>query len=91
MPTPMAAALTTTGLSEGEAASRLQRDGLNQLPAARPRTVLAIALEVVREPMFVLLIATGAIYLLLGDAEEAVAHALAGGTTDPFGARRVGE
>ncbi len=60
-------------LSDQEAAARLQRDGYNELPSARPRTLIAIALEVVREPMFLLLIASGAVYLLLGDLEEAAA------------------
>jgi len=76
----MAATLTLTtapqstpGLSESEAADRLRRDGFNELPSARPRTVVTIALEVVREPMFLLLIAAGGTYLLLGDAEEAIA------------------
>jgi len=62
-----------TGLTSKEAALRLERDGFNELPAGRPRTVVAIALDVVREPMFLLLIATGGIYLLLGDPEEAIA------------------
>ena len=61
------------GLSDAEAAARLLRDGYNELPSARPRAVIAIALEVVREPMLLLLIASGTIYLLLGDLEEAVA------------------
>jgi Ca2+-transporting ATPase len=61
------------GLSDAEAAERLQRDGYNELPSARPRSIIAIALEVVREPMFILLIASGAIYLLLGDPAEAAA------------------
>ncbi len=72
----MAASLdtpSTPGLSETAAAAGLQRDGYNELPSAKPRSVLAIALEVVREPMFILLIASGAIYLLLGDPAEAVA------------------
>ena len=62
-----------TGLSDAEAAARLQRDGYNELPSARPRSIVAIALEVVREPMFLLLIASGVIYLLLGDPAEAAA------------------
>ena len=33
--------------------------------------VLAIALDVVKEPMFLLLVACGIIYLMLGDIEEA--------------------
>ena len=63
----------TAGLPETVAATRLQRDGHNELPSAKPRSVVAIALEVVREPMFMLLIASGVIYLLLGDPAEAIA------------------
>jgi len=62
-----------SGLSEEEAGARLRRDGFNELPAARPRTLLAIALDVLREPMFLLLIAAGSVYVLLGDPEEALA------------------
>lgn len=60
-----------TGLAEDEARRRLVREGYNELPSARPRSVSAIALSVVREPIFLLLIACGAVYLLLGDAREA--------------------
>jgi len=59
------------GLSASEAAARMARDGFNELPTARPRNLLAIAAGVAREPMFLLLIACGAIYLLLGDRAEA--------------------
>jgi Ca2+-transporting ATPase len=59
-------------LTQQEAASRLAQDGPNELPSAQPRSLLAIAGSVVREPMFLLLIACGAIYLLLGDRGEAL-------------------
>lgn len=58
------------GLTEAEAAARLARDGWNELPSARRRNVLHIALEVVREPMFLLLVACGSIYFFLGEAQE---------------------
>jgi Ca2+-transporting ATPase len=61
------------GLSSQEAAERLLREGPNELPSARPRSTLAIALEVTREPMFLLLIATGVVYLALGETQEAIA------------------
>ncbi|MBI5099340.1 MAG: cation-translocating P-type ATPase [Nitrospirae bacterium] len=61
-----------TGLSEAEAIQRLKREGYNELPSSKRRNVFAIAFEVVREPMFLLLIAGGVIYLLLGDIREAV-------------------
>ena len=60
-----------TGLSEDEAARRLTTDGYNELPSAKPRGLFVIALSVVREPIFLLLIACGVVYLLLGDAREA--------------------
>jgi Ca2+-transporting ATPase len=61
------------GLSHQQAAARLAADGPNELPSARPRTLFDVALDVVREPMLLLLVATGAVYLLLGDLEEAIA------------------
>lgn len=60
------------GLAQADAAARLAAEGYNELPAARRRDTLAIALEVVREPMFLLLVAAGSIYLLLGDVHEAL-------------------
>ncbi|HEX8874285.1 MAG TPA: cation-transporting P-type ATPase, partial [Nitrosospira sp.] len=60
------------GLTDHEAIQRLAEDGPNELPSARPRGVFAIALSVAREPMFVLLVACGTIYLLLGSRQEAL-------------------
>ena len=60
------------GLSASAAAERLRAEGFNELPTARRRSILAIAWGVIREPMFLLLVACGAIYLLLGDKEEAL-------------------
>ncbi|MFA5864154.1 MAG: cation-translocating P-type ATPase [Phycisphaerae bacterium] len=63
---------TIDGLSEREAAQRLLKDGFNELPSSKPRNIFNIALEVVREPMFLLLVAGGAIYMILGDVQEAI-------------------
>ncbi len=60
------------GLSEREAGERLKQEGYNEIPSAKQRSAIAIALSVVREPMFLLLIAAGAIYMLLGDVQEAL-------------------
>ena len=60
------------GLTEQEALERLAEDGYNELPTAKKRTFLHILLEVVREPMFLMLIACGLLYLFLGDREEAL-------------------
>ncbi len=59
------------GLSEAEAARRLKTEGPNELPQARRKNLLKIAAHVFGEPMFLLLIAGGAIYLLLGDRGQA--------------------
>jgi len=60
------------GLTDQEARERLAQDGYNELPAAKKRTFLHILLDVMREPMFLMLIACGLLYLLLGDAEGAL-------------------
>ncbi len=60
------------GLSAAVAADRLRTEGFNELPCSKPRSIFAIAWEVVREPMFLLLVACGAIYLALGDTTEAL-------------------
>ena len=63
--------LNGQGLSSEEAKKRLAAEGPNTLPDAGRRGALAIALEVVREPMLLLLVAGALIYLLLGDVREA--------------------
>ncbi len=60
-----------TGLSSALAQQRLHDDGPNELPSTKPRSPLAIAWQVLREPMFILLISCGSIYLLLGSKQDA--------------------
>lgn len=60
------------GLTEQEAFERLAQDGYNELPSTKKRTFLHILWEIVREPMFLLLIVCGGLYLVLGDPEEAL-------------------
>ena len=59
-----------SGLSEAEAAARLQAEGPNELPTAKPRGVFATAWDIVREPMILLLVGAGAIYLFLGELRD---------------------
>jgi Ca2+-transporting ATPase len=66
------AMLMTQGLSQA-VASRLQElEGFNELPSSRPRGLRHFLIEVLREPMVFLLLGCGAIYLLLGDRQEAL-------------------
>jgi P-type Ca2+ transporter type 2C len=60
------------GLSAAAAHERLQADGHNELPSARPRSAWRIAVDVLREPMFLLLLAAAAAYIALGDVTEAL-------------------
>ena len=59
------------GLTSREAAARLERDGPNELPRERPRTLISSAETVLREPMILLLLAAAAISFLLADPLEA--------------------
>jgi len=60
------------GLSAAEAAARLAAEGPNALPVPGRHGLAAIALGVLREPMFLLLLAATGIYLVLGDVHEAM-------------------
>lgn len=61
-----------TGLSTSEAEQRLAAEGANELPRAPRKSILAIVLELLREPMLALLLVGGGAYLLLGDTVEAL-------------------
>ena len=60
------------GLSDSQAHERLTADGPNELPTAKPRGIVAISVEVAREPMFVLLVAAGSLYLVMGQLGDAL-------------------
>ena len=45
-------------------------EGYNELPSSRPRNLFQIALGVLKEPMFILLVVCGSLYLILGDLQE---------------------
>ena len=60
------------GLSESEVAQRLQIEGYNELPSSDRRNILGIILEIASEPIFLLLLGCGGIYLFLGDTQEAL-------------------
>lgn len=65
-------AVRWVGLSEDEAQARLKREGFNELPRGRRRTPFRIVLEVMREPMLMLLLGGGVVYLALGDFKESI-------------------
>lgn len=60
------------GLSPAQAARQLALDGPNELGVNQRRTLWDVAWEVVREPMFLLLLGAGGLYLAMGDAYDAL-------------------
>ena len=63
---------SSSGLSEREASARLATEGFNEIPSADRSGLLRATGEVLGEPMFLLLLACGGIYVLVGDIHEAV-------------------
>lgn len=61
-----------TGLTQDEVLRRQKQDGFNELPAQGKRNGLDILIGVLKEPMFLLLIACGSLYLLSGEVQEAL-------------------
>jgi len=60
------------GLSATQARERLEREGFNELPPTERRTASRILSDVIREPMFALLVAAAVIYGALGELGEAI-------------------
>ena len=61
-----------TGLTQDEVLLRQKQDGFNELPAQGRRKEIDILIGVLKEPMFLLLIACGSLYLLSGELQEAL-------------------
>ena len=60
------------GLTSALATEKIASEGLNMLPSSKPKSFFSIALGVVKEPMFILLVACGSLYLVLGDLKEGI-------------------
>lgn len=60
------------GITSEKAAELLKIHGYNELSSAKPKGIWHIVVEVMKEPMFLLLISCGALYLVLGDYSEGV-------------------
>ncbi len=58
------------GLKQKQVAEKLRTGGFNELPSSKPKNFFALAWGVVKEPMFLLLVACGSLYLILGDIQE---------------------
>ena len=58
------------GLTDEQVKQKIATEGFNELPSSKPKSLIHIALGVFQEPMFLLLVACGALYLFLGDVQE---------------------
>lgn len=58
------------GISSIEAKQKQEKNGFNELKTNKSRNVFKIAFDVVKEPMFLLLISCGVLYMILGDYQE---------------------
>jgi P-type Ca2+ transporter type 2C len=63
---------TYQGLTEEQVQQKIATEGLNELPSSKPKNVFQIGLGVLKEPMFILLVACGTLYLILGDIQEGI-------------------
>lgn len=61
-----------SGLSQAEAKTRRDQYGPNILPSSKPKSLWLIARDVLIEPMFLMLLVAGVLYLALGDLAEAI-------------------
>lgn len=59
-------------LSSGQAKELLDKFGFNELPSAKSKTIFKIAFEVIKEPMFLLLLSCSILYIILGDYNEGI-------------------
>jgi len=64
--------LHLAGLSENEASRRILEFGPNTLGPQKRRNLMRIVRETLREPMFLLLVAAAALYLIFGDLAEGI-------------------
>ena len=61
-----------SGLTSSEASKRLVVHGFNEIASAKKQSPFQTALNVVREPMFLLLLTCAIVYIFLGDRAEAL-------------------
>ena len=59
-----------SGLTDSEVKSRIASDGYNELQGNKSKSFWTIIFGVIKEPMFLLLVACGTLYMFLGDMTE---------------------
>jgi P-type Ca2+ transporter type 2C len=60
------------GLTSVQAEDSLRQNGYNELPSQKRKGIFSIFLGIFKEPMLFLLVAAGAIYLILGEPQDSL-------------------
>ncbi len=61
-----------TGLCEEDASRKLDEEGFNELPSQKKQGIFTILINILFEPMLLLLLGSGLIYLILGELNDAL-------------------
>ncbi len=61
-----------TGLSEEDATRKLDDEGFNELPSQKKQSIFTILINILFEPMLLLLLGSGLIYIVLGESNDAL-------------------
>ncbi|MDP4277293.1 MAG: cation-translocating P-type ATPase [Bacteroidota bacterium] len=61
-----------TGLADEQVRQKQEQEGFNELPQKKSTSFWHLAFSILKEPMFLLLVACGTLYLCLGDVQEGV-------------------
>ena len=64
--------MNTHGLTDSEAQEKLKTDGYNELPSQKKQGIFSLFLDVIRQPMLILLLLSGFLYLILGNVKDAL-------------------
>lgn len=60
------------GLSQEEAKSRLKKEGFNELSAQKKQSIFKMLLSIISEPMILLLLGAGGVYLFMGEPGDSI-------------------
>ena len=60
------------GVSEEDAARKINEEGFNELPSQKKHSIFVIFINILFEPMLLLLLVSGLIYLVLGELNDAL-------------------
>lgn len=63
---------TFTGLTDSQVKEKQAQNGFNELPATKSNGFFRLALGILKEPMFLLLVVCASLYMAVGDVQEGI-------------------